>query len=103
MPSRAPAAPKAGPLADEIRRLLAGEHSDPHQLLGAHPSGDHTTIRGYRPGAVAMYVLVNGRDAIPMERINTAGVFAADVDGEVEAYRLRVEYEGDLSFDIDDP
>src|SRR5690242_1783427 len=108
MPTRAPAAAKVDPLDEEVRRLLAGEHSDPHRILGAHPSGSATaspttTIRAYRPGAEGIAVLREGHEPVAMERLNPAGFFAADLEGEVGAYQLRVTYEGGLAFDIDDP
>src|SRR3954452_13002475 len=103
MPTRAPAAAKVDSLDEEVRRLLAGEHGDPHHVLGAHPSGGKTTIRAYRPGAEGIAVLRDDHEPVPMERLNPAGFFAAEIAGEVGAYQLRVTYEGGLAFDIDDP
>ena len=37
------------PDAADLDRLLAGEHHDPHSILGAHEYGDHTVIRVLRP------------------------------------------------------
>ena len=34
---------------EEIDRLLAGLHHDPHSLLGAHPTAGGVTIRALRP------------------------------------------------------
>ena len=37
------------PHTADLNRLLAGEHHDPHSILGAHEYSDHTVIRAYRP------------------------------------------------------
>ncbi|MDQ6616176.1 MAG: hypothetical protein M3083_15910, partial [Actinomycetota bacterium] len=47
----APAATTAPDL--ELELIVAGEHSDPHRLLGLH----HDTVRAYRPEALAMRVV----------------------------------------------
>ena len=33
----------------EIERIVAGQHHDPHSVLGAHPGPDGVTIRALRP------------------------------------------------------
>ena len=43
----------------ELERLVAGQHHDPHHVLGAHPVRDddgreRVVIRGWRPDAVGM-------------------------------------------------
>ena len=47
----------AGIDAGEVNRLLAGDHDDPHHILGAHPAsvGARTgvTIRAMHPDAVS--------------------------------------------------
>ena len=40
--------PHLRPHTADLNRLLAGEHHDPHSVLGAHEYGDHTVIRAYR-------------------------------------------------------
>jgi 1,4-alpha-glucan branching enzyme len=35
----------------DLERLLAGEHSDPHSILGAHPHRKGVVVRTFRPGA----------------------------------------------------
>jgi 1,4-alpha-glucan branching enzyme len=97
-----PTSAKVDPLTEEVRRLLAGEHSDPHHVLGPHPAGGATIVRAYRPGATGISVLLDGREPVVMDRISPTGVFAVQIDGDVADYRLRVQYEG-LAFDLDDP
>ncbi|HDD35423.1 MAG TPA: 1,4-alpha-glucan branching protein GlgB [Candidatus Desulfofervidus auxilii] len=61
----------------DVERLLKGEHSDPHFVLGAHPNGDNIVIRAYHPDAVKVEVLLKGK-IIPMEKVYS-GLFAAMV------------------------
>ena len=46
---------------NEIGRVLAAEHSQPHNLLGGHPAhfagSEGTVIRAFHPDAVAASVL----------------------------------------------
>jgi 1,4-alpha-glucan branching enzyme len=73
-----------------IQQLVSGEVYDPHALLGAHPAGDHTTIRAYRRGASSVAVLV-GPDRYPMTPLHEVGVFEATVPGAVLDYELEVD------------
>ena len=41
--------PHLRPPTADLNRLLAGEHHDPHSILGAHEYGDHTVVRGTDP------------------------------------------------------
>ena len=43
----------------EIDRLVAGQHHDPHSVLGAHPEpGEGVTIRALRPHATSIVVVL---------------------------------------------
>ena len=55
--------PHLRPHTADLNRLLAGEHHDPHSVLGAHEYDDHTVIRVYRPHAVKMNAVIGGRTA----------------------------------------
>src|SRR6187431_1860508 len=46
--------PHLRPPTADLNRLLAGEHHDPHSILGAHEYTDQTVIRAYRPHAVEL-------------------------------------------------
>ncbi len=86
----------------ELDRLISGAHHDPHAMLGRHPDGDgNTIVRTLRPEASGVE-LVRGRDRLPMRRVHDAGIFEADVAGEVGDYRLEVSY-GTDSYLVDDP
>ena len=66
--------PHLRPHTADLNRLLAGEHHDPHSVLGAHEYSDHTVIRAYRPHAVEVTAIV-GQDRYPFSHIE-AGLFA---------------------------
>ena len=74
-------------------RLLAGEHHDPHSILGAHEYRDHTVIRAYRPHAVEVVALI-GKDRFPLRHLE-GGLFAVAVPFvNLVDYRLEVSYQG---------
>jgi 1,4-alpha-glucan branching enzyme len=84
-----PAIPTPAPA--ELQLIVAGEHSDPHRLLGLHDG----VVRAYRPDAVVMRVLVaegDGAPAVEMRRIHPAGVFEGDVPLGTKRYRLQADY-----------
>ena len=47
----------------EIERLVAGEHADPHSILGAHPFGGGAVVRAFRPGAIGIAVVPEARNS----------------------------------------
>jgi 1,4-alpha-glucan branching enzyme len=77
----------------ELARLFAGEHYDPHSILGAHEYGDHTVIRALRPWATQVVALV-GEQRFPFTHVEL-GLFAVAVPftGLID-YRLEVSYSG---------
>jgi 1,4-alpha-glucan branching enzyme len=79
----------------EIERLVAGQHHDPHSVLGAHPlPGDNMTIRALRPLATSVTAVLPGGSRHPMRHLHL-GVFEAAVPwpaGSVPDYRLEVGY-----------
>src|ERR1700757_3881598 len=77
----------------DLARLLAGEHHDPHSILGAHEYGDHTIIRAFRPHAAEVVALV-GDDRFPLQHIDS-GLFAVALPFiNLIDYRLEVSYHG---------
>ncbi|MGH3969133.1 MAG: GlgB N-terminal domain-containing protein, partial [Mycobacterium sp.] len=54
----------------DLARLVAGTHHNPHSVLGAHESGDHTVIRAFRPHATEVVAVV-GDDRFPMQHIDS--------------------------------
>ncbi|HVQ53512.1 MAG TPA: 1,4-alpha-glucan branching enzyme, partial [Mycobacterium sp.] len=85
--------PHLRPPTADLDRLLAGEHYDPHSVLGAHEYGDHTVIRAYRPHAVEVAAII-GDERYVFRHIE-AGLFAVAVPFmNLADYRLEVSYPG---------
>jgi 1,4-alpha-glucan branching enzyme len=81
------------PDRSDLERLLAGEHHDPHSVLGAHEYGDHTVIRAFRPHAVEVVALV-GPDRFPLQHVES-GLFAVALPfTNLVDYRLEIGYYG---------
>jgi 1,4-alpha-glucan branching enzyme len=89
--------------ADELARLIAGRHHDPHAVLGAHPSGGNVTVRALRPDAIAVAVLV-GDERTSMTHEHE-GIWVTELTGhaEVPDYRLLVDYGDGYEHTHDDP
>jgi 1,4-alpha-glucan branching enzyme len=96
----------------EIERLVAGQHHDPHSVLGAHPVPgegpvvEGTVIRALRPLATTVTAVYADGSRHPMTHTHL-GVFEVTVPGEsasVPDYRLEVSYlNGDEPQLQDDP
>jgi 1,4-alpha-glucan branching enzyme len=92
----------------DLERLVAGQHHDPHRLLGAHPERDsegseRVVIRAWRPDAPGIVILADGQ-RIPMRRVHPAGVFAGVLDrADVPDYLLETTYPDDAVVTADDP
>ncbi len=88
-----PPSPHLRPHTADLNRLLAGEHHDPHSILGAHEYDDHTVVRAYRPHAVEVAALVGG-ERYSFQHIE-AGLFAVALPfTNLADYRLEVSYRG---------
>jgi 1,4-alpha-glucan branching enzyme len=93
--------------ADALRRLLAGEHQDPHAILGAHPAtvdGESgVVVRAYHPDAVAADCLLPD-GAQPMQPVQD-GLFELFLPGAELAldYRLRFRFAGGGTWERGDP
>ena len=68
---------RLAPDSEDLARLLAGVHHDPHAILGAHEDGTRTVIRALRPHAASVTVLVGGTRH-PMTHIDS-GVYAVEL------------------------
>ncbi|HEV7419841.1 MAG TPA: 1,4-alpha-glucan branching protein GlgB [Mycobacterium sp.] len=85
--------PHLRPDPAELHRLLAGEHHDPHSILGAHEYTDHTVIRVLRPHAVGVRAIVGG-ERFSFTHVE-GGLFAGAVPyTNLADYRLEVGYRG---------
>ncbi|MEP7054772.1 MAG: 1,4-alpha-glucan branching protein GlgB [Actinomycetota bacterium] len=89
-------------LAAAYQQLADGHYSDPHSVLGAHPSSTRTTIRVFRPQAERVAAVIDGT-LHPLNKVHDSGIFAGVVPGtEVPDYRLAVTYHGE-THEQDDP
>ncbi|WP_223199007.1 1,4-alpha-glucan branching protein GlgB [Solihabitans fulvus] len=95
-----PADPTAAPAEDDVRRLLAGSHHDPHSVLGVHPHPEGAVVRALRPGASSVAVLA-GDERHELERL-TDGLFAALLPKALTEYLFEVDYAGRVEL-VDDP
>ena len=88
----------------EIERLVAGQHHDPHSVLGAHPGPDGIVIRALRPLATSVTLVLDDGRRVPMAHLHQ-GVFAVTLpDEKVPDYRLATSTpDGDDEKLTDDP
>jgi 1,4-alpha-glucan branching enzyme len=90
----------------EIERLVAGQHHDPHSLLGAHPApGEGLTIRALRPLAASVNAVLPDGTKYPMTHLHM-GVFEVTLPEDaapVPQYRLEVQYVTGEPLEQDDP
>jgi len=106
--NHSPTSTSVDPRQIETEQLVAGEHGDPHHILGAHGDGDATVVRGYRPGAAAMAVVLPGGPRVEMTLEHPAGVYSARIDRPVTelttgGYQLEVRYPAGGTFTVHDP
>src|ERR1700749_2880991 len=75
----------------EIERLVAGQHHDPHSVLGAHPGPDGSmVIRALRPLAKTVTAVLPDGSRHPMTHLHL-GVFEVTLPrpaGSVPDYRI---------------
>ncbi len=105
-PSATPAslepAEPAEPTVTDYEKVIGGDTTNPHAILGRHPQPDGTTVvRTLRHHATSVTMLTGGRE-VPLQHVH-GGIFAVTVPGEVGDYRLRVAYGSGTVFEVDDP
>src|SRR5260370_42153903 len=82
------------PTLGEIERIVAGNHYDPHSVLGAHPGPGGVIIRALRPLATSVTLVLDDGRRLPMTHVHQ-GVFAVTVpDEKVPGYRVAATYPG---------
>src|SRR5437868_4373709 len=89
----------------ELERLLALNSSDPHAVLGAHPTARGVVVRAFRPDAERVETIVEGEGPREMKRTHPAGLFELLMEGRTQLfpYTLRVFYHGGQVFTLRDP
>ena len=76
----------------EIERVVAGQHHDPHSVLGAHPGPDGVVIRALRPLAKSVTAVLDDGRRLPMAHVHQ-GVFEVTVpDEKVPGYKIATTY-----------
>ncbi|MCA1588025.1 MAG: 1,4-alpha-glucan branching protein GlgB [Chloroflexi bacterium] len=94
------------PPADEVARLIRGEHRDPHAILGAHPADGGLVVRAFHPDANRASVVLEGGGAVAMDPIGD-GLWAALLPAGTEpaglGYRLRLTFPDGSAWERDDP
>jgi 1,4-alpha-glucan branching enzyme len=88
------------PSRDDLDRLLAGSHHDPHSVLGVHPHPAGAVVRALRPNAGAVSVLA-GETKQPLNEI-APGFFAGLLPEAPTEYLFEVTY-GDQVELVEDP
>tara|TARA_R110000823_G_scaffold309352_1_gene433485 strand:- start:7164 stop:9356 length:2193 start_codon:yes stop_codon:yes gene_type:complete len=63
------------PITEDIRRLLAGRHHDPFEVLGCHRQGEHWCVRALLPGCEEAAVVIDGEHH-PMQRLPNSDLFS---------------------------
>jgi 1,4-alpha-glucan branching enzyme len=89
-----PSAPADELSLGEIERLVAGQHHDPHSVLGVHPMPKGVIIRALRPLAASVTAVLPDGSRHPMTHRHQ-GVFEVTLpeeDASVPDYRLEVTY-----------
>ena len=94
-----------GALEADIERLVARDHPQPHDVLGAHPAGSGVIVRAYRPDAAAVRVVPTRGNVVELQRRHLAGVFEGRLPRRQLPfrYRLEVDYPGGQTVTLDDP
>src|SRR3954471_12299697 len=99
------------PSAHQLARLMAGEHSHPHEILGAHAATfqkrQGVVIRALMPDAVRCECLLDDGDELEMSLIasgtsNCFSVFVPDATFPI-SYRFRFHLADGTSWERGDP
>jgi 1,4-alpha-glucan branching enzyme len=100
-----PARPPTDVAAEELARLLAGEHSAPHAVLGAHGVDGGVVVRAFHPDAVGAECVLEDGTSLVMEPLGRGGVFAGHVVGRTLPlrYRVRFRFPDGAVWERDDP
>ena len=90
---------------NELDSLVRREHSNPHEVLGAHPIAEGVVVRALRPAACAVTALLEDGTRIELEQIHPGGVFEGVIEGASMPvrYRLEIDYGTAGTYTIDDP
>ena len=92
-------------IANDLERLVARDHHDPHTVLGAHPLRGGVVVRAFRPGAEAIVAVPEGAEPKRLRRVHADGVFAGTIqDASLPLrYELEITYPGGETLRTPDP
>ncbi|MBZ5639959.1 MAG: 1,4-alpha-glucan branching protein GlgB [Acidobacteriia bacterium] len=80
----------------EAASLLAGDHTDPHRVLGIHPASadgvEGVVVRAMHADALGCECLREGEPSVVMSRVAERGLFAAFLPGARLPLRYRVRF-----------
>jgi 1,4-alpha-glucan branching enzyme len=79
------------PTPQDLERLFALSHPDPHSILGAHSAPLGTIVRAYRPDAQRIDLVVSDGAPQPMTRREGTDLFEALVRGVEPGFTYRFE------------
>jgi len=97
------------PVGEEVERLVAGECSDPHGILGGHPldraEPPAVIIRAFHPDAAGAELFLDGGDRFSMILIHKGGLFAVAVKDRQWPfpYAIRFSFAGGAIWERGDP
>src|SRR5579875_1960516 len=97
--------PDNQPSTQDLERLFALVHPDPHSILGAHPTSRGTIVRAYRPDAEQIDLLVGERAPLRMTRREGTDLFEAVVERVQPGfpYRFDLWLKTGARLNLDDP
>jgi 1,4-alpha-glucan branching enzyme len=89
----------------EAERLFALQSSDPHSILGAHPTPRGPVVRAFRPEASRVELVVEGEPPLEMQRADPRGLYETLLEGREQLlpYVLRAYYPDGAVFTYRDP
>ena len=107
---KAPAPAALLPNAADLSRLLAGEHAQPHEILGAHALTVGGTagvvIRALMPNAVAVEAVLEDGRVVPLDAMaaGLANLYSGFIAGATLPlrYRLRFHFADGAAWERDD-
>ena len=78
----------------QVERLIAGEHHDPHSILGVHPfeNKERITIRAFHPDAVEADLSIDSGAHKPMKKIHPGGLFSVHMTNDTWPVNYRVKF-----------
>src|SRR5579863_3908689 len=89
----------------EMEATVGGYHGDPFNILGPHrvqqPLG-HWEVRAFLPQAESAEVIFARDVRIPMEKKHPHGFYVAQMEGDPQAYKLRIVLPGGAAQEFED-